>query len=126
VPKFLYIVVLGCGVFWAALLLIIIFVDATQPISTWKVILFITTLFCALTLLGSLAYYKHFAPQKSKFTTLAEEKAFYRKGLKLSAYLTFGIVALMALSAAGLFNVTVVTIFATGYFLVYLNLKSRI
>lgn len=117
-PKFLYTIIVLSILFWA---LFGRHVYLTEPNTLDNVLIFHLLLFLALMLTLSLPIYFYFHAKAPTFSNL---RFLYRKSIKWSTYLAFGVVVFMILRAFRLDNIVNISLFLIMYVLAFLQMRS--
>jgi len=117
-PKFLYTIIFLSTLFW------VLFARnayVTQPDSLDTILIFLLLLFLALLSTLSLPIYFYFHAKAPTFSNL---RFLYRKSIKWSTYLAFGVVLYMGLRAFSLDNIVNIALFLIMYVLAFLQMRS--
>jgi hypothetical protein len=118
-PKFIYTIIVLTLLSWLGFYR---YISTTEPESLFRIITFLLIAFIALTLTISLPIYFY---QHAKVPAFSNLKFLYRRGLKWSAYFSFGIVFLAALWIFDLANIINVALFIILYVLIFTQLRGR-
>jgi len=105
--------------FWALFAKHVFYVE---PNSLDAILIFHLLLFLALMSTLSLPFYFYFHVRAPTFSNL---RFLYRKSIKWSTYLAFGIVSFMILRAFNLDNIVNITLFLIMYVLAFLQMRTK-
>lgn len=122
-PKFLYTIVFLAAIFWTLLVRQFFFVDPfiESALNVDAVLIFILLLFLALNTTLSLPIYFFFHIKAPTFSNL---RFLYRKALKWSTFLSFGVCFYLGLRVFDLDTIINVFLFLVTYVLIFLQLRS--
>lgn len=117
-PKFLYTVILLVVILWG---IVYRLVNGFSPESSLIVLLFLVVLFFALALTLSIPVYVVLLKRAPRFTVLRE---IYRKAIRISLYISFGIILMLILRWLNLFNPITFVLFIAFYLLTFIHLRK--
>ncbi len=118
-PKFLYTTVIVSLLLWLSAYKYIFY---SKPSTFLSIFIFLLLIFFAVLATASIPLYFYFHYKAPTFSNLRQV---YRKSLRWSAYLSFGLVFLMMLRTFKLDHIANIALFLIFYILLYFQLRLR-